>query len=348
MIEDLSFLNKRIVNFLIVCFLILIVYMILNKLLKKQIKTDFYMIILQNMDDKVLWNFKFILVIISCFLSFMFFKSPYKFLKLICALIPLTHKIFYDYYVMIYSLKTHESIRHSGAGFIEIIFSSLIASFSGQLVSISSTFMYTKINKGILSFSSIADRSIQAPIGVISSALSATLLPKMSEMIKNDDLPSAQKQFNDIISYLFFLSIPVVFICYNFSEIFFSKIFSNTYRTAADIGQIVQMFKVQIIFLPFAILYKICNIVYFSIGKHKIATTISWITNIVCIVIKIIMLNRTSDYLVMSIPQGIGWIVSSILLVLVSQFYSKSIDALDPIKRLFKKHEDSKKILDIK
>ena len=323
-------------------------YMILNKFLKKQIKIDFYMTILENMDDKAIWNFKFILIIVFCFLSFILFKSPYKFLKLICALIPLTHKIFYDYYVMIYSLKTHESIRHSGAGFIEIIFSSLIASFSGQLVSISSTFMYTKINKGILSFSSIADRSIQAPIGVISSALSATLLPKMSEMIKNDDLPSAQKQFNDIISYLFFLSIPVVFLCYNFSEIFFLKIFSNTHRTAEDIAQIVHMFKIQIMFLPFAILYRICNIVYFSIGKHKIATTVSWITSGVCIMTKIIMLNRTSDYLVMSIPQGIGWIFSSILLVLVSQFYSKSIDALDPIKSLFRKYKNSKKILDTK
>ena len=343
MAEDLSFLNKKIVNFFVLYFLISMLYMILNKFLKKQIKINFYRIILKNMDDNAFWNFKFISIIILCFLSFILFKSPYKFLKLVCALIPLTHKIFYDYYVMIYSPQTHESVRHSGAGFIEIIFSSLIASFSGQLVSISSTFMYTKIDKGILSFSSIADRSIQAPIGVVSSALSSTLLPKMSEMIKNDDLPSAQKQFNDIISYLFVLSIPVVLICYNFCGIFFFKIFSNTHRTASDIAQIVQMFKVQIIFLPFAILYRVCNIVYFSIGKHKIATIVSWITSVVCISTKLIMLSRTSDYLVMSVPQGIGWIVSSILLVLVSQFHSKSIDALDPIKRLFKKHKDSKK-----
>jgi peptidoglycan biosynthesis protein MviN/MurJ (putative lipid II flippase) len=322
--------------------------MTLDKFLKKQIKINFYRVIFKNMDDNSFWNFKFISMIILCFLSFMFFKSPYKFLKLICALIPLIHGMFYDYYVMMYSLETPELVRNSGVGFIEIIFSSLVASLSGQFVSISSTFMYTRIDKGILSFSSVADRSIQAPIGILSAALSATLLPKMSRMIKNNDLPSAQKEFNAIISYLFLLSIPVVFICYNFSGIFFNIIFSNTQRTVEDIAQIVQMFRTQITFLPFAILCKVCNIVYFCIGKHKIATIISWITSGICIITKISMLNRTSDYLVMSLPQGIGWLISSILLVLVSQFYSKSIDALDPIKSLFMKRKNSKKVLNIK
>ena len=333
--ENLSFLNNAIMKNLILFNLSLVGVMLLNRLINGKVSFSFYNVIFASLEKKSILYIKIFAVMTSIVLVVLLLLSPYLFLKLIISVPTLLHYSVYLYYKLLYLESTPKLVREASYGFMEIFLTSIIGSFSGQILGLSSIIVYGKIDKGYIFFSSLVDRTMQAPLNVISSTMAAGLLPRISKMIKENNLKEAQKTFQSAMLCVFSIILPIMIIGFYGANFFFELFNRYGRQSKEDMAAAASMLRLQLLFFPFAVMHKIGFVICFSSGLHNIAMLSSWVSSISSVLFKFLMIQSFPDYLVMTLPTCFAWFLSCMLIVITTQFKKETIDMLEPFKRLF-------------
>jgi len=180
-----------------------------------------------------------------------------------------------------------------------------------QLNSMVDTIIATII-PGAVSYLYYGDRLIQFPLAIIATAIGVAILPTLSKLIEKEQFQKANKTTENALFAVLFLSTPMVFGIFYFSELIVSVLFQRGMFTNADVTAVSDILKIYAFALPLFMLIKILQPSFFARKDTKTPMMISLVCLTTNVVLNLILIRIFSYRGI-----AIATVISSLLNVVI-------------------------------
>ena len=167
-------------------------------------------------------------------------------------------------------------------------------------------YFYIKISEinqeGLVVIFSFAYTIFWLPITLINSSYSSAMLPVIAKFYSQNKIEKFNNVVREILSRIFFFTIPISFFIFGFSQVVIAAFFSSQKFGITEIKASALLLSLLAIMIPFQILLLVISRIFYSMGKTK---PVMWVNILAGSLILIFL--YLSQFLNLNLPEDLNF-----------------------------------------